>query len=676
MSVVFKVSPRQFWEDTRGIVTVQMVIFSVLLFGGVGLMMDFGRAYSAHSQMQGYIDQVALAAAEQLDGQDDAISRATTAAQAVSKSSAFLEGNTAFQLSSLTFMTKAPTDSNGDFSASLASTYNTTDATQATHVLARATTSSVSAKLLSFGSNEADGVSDIDINASAVATRRTVSCGGLSPMVMCNPFETATDTSWAEEMKNGIGYRMKLTANVTDGSKPSNTSTGTDQLRLGLLKSPDSLMDVRNTICTNTSYLPGYGTVAKSTETLKDICMLATVNAGLSCVNDQVAYKAAHPETITTGLGVVFDMYDDSMVEILNPADDFNFAHSFPSSMGFATNISRSSLFYPDAVAHHGRMKREEYMFHLDDEEYYNSVSTKPIFLKAAAQNAINNERAAYGVDLSLDDSSRQNYVFSTGKRTEWGPVQENPCLTAENCVAQQGSSYDVIYNQAPGLNTIKNYASSYYQPHLLQEIAAADPATYPNWWDVDPSIIDANALANNQTTYYGFYNTVERANADLLIETASLGHTGRDAGGDPIINDGATPPNPLQGYGAYGIQAGAMNFPAVYGSSAIGSEERRVQRVTVVNCEAAQTYAAVTGDTSTGFSDTYIGDVVDVIDVLMVDAPRVQGCDPVVSNDPHSNYLCPNEDITEVDLDVELVDAASINSVNFDARFYAVLVH
>jgi len=69
-----------FRDDERGIVTVQMVLFSIMLFGGIGLVMDFGRAYSAHSQMQGYIDQVALAAAEQLDGKDDAISRATAAA--------------------------------------------------------------------------------------------------------------------------------------------------------------------------------------------------------------------------------------------------------------------------------------------------------------------------------------------------------------------------------------------------------------------------------------------------------------------------------------------------------------------------------------------------------------------------------------------------------------------
>ena len=129
-------------------------------------------------------------------------------------------------------------------------------------------------------------------------------------------------------------------------------------------------------------------------------------------------------------------------------------------------------------------------------------------------------------------------------------------------------------------------------------------------------------------------------------------------------------------GYGEFGIQAGARNFPAVYGSGAIGSDQRRVQRITVVNCEAAQPYGTVTGDNSSTFNDTYIGDVVDVIDVHMLAPPHVVSCSPTPGSDPEGNNLCGNEDITETELDVELVDAASINSVNFDNRFYAVLVH
>jgi len=164
---------REFRDDESGIVTVQMVLFSVMIFGGIGLMMDFGRAYSAHSQMQGYIDQVALAAAQQLDGKSDSISRATAAANAVSKDSAFVTGSGSFSLSSLTFMVDAPTDTNGDYSASLASTHNTTQPELAKFVMARATSASVSAKMLNFASTSG-GLTEINIEASAVATSRRV----------------------------------------------------------------------------------------------------------------------------------------------------------------------------------------------------------------------------------------------------------------------------------------------------------------------------------------------------------------------------------------------------------------------------------------------------------------------------------------------------------------------
>jgi len=127
--------------------------------------------------------------------------------------------------------------------------------------------------------------------------------------------------------------------------------------------------------------------------------------------------------------------------------------------------------------------------------------------------------------------------------------------------------------------------------------------------------------------------------------------------------------------YGTEGIQAGAVNFPAVHAMPA-NPEERRVQRVTIVNCGAAESYATATGDTDTAYDDTYVGEIVDVVDVFMITPPQVNGCDPVVGTDPEGNYLCPNSDVSEVHLDVEMVNAASINAVDFDARFYAVLVH
>ncbi len=693
MSVVFnplaKFWPKtkyndSFCKDERGIVTIQMVLFSVMIFGGVGLMMDFGRAYSAHSQMQGYIDQVALAAAEQLDGKSDAIARATSAANAVSKESQFISGSGSFQLSSLTFMSDAPTDANGDFSKSLAATHNTNVPELAKFVLAEASSTSVAVTMLNFASSASGGITDIDIAASAVATARTVSCGGLTPMVMCNPYENATDTSWEQEIANGIGYRMKLTANDTSYSKPSNYVAGNwQQIRLGLLKRPDLLMNVRNTICTNTSNLPG-DALTTSDEMRRDICMLATVNAGLSCVNDQVAFRSAHPEAITTGLGVVFDMYDGPMEDIMDQSQDITFTHTFPSSLGFATDITRSSLFYPDPVSNHGRMPREDYEIYLDNKTYHaTNTITFPFFLNAALAN-IANERAAYGVDPNISEHSRLNLPFATGKRTEWGPAPKRTCLEVENCDSQASSSHPTIYPSPPGLNEVSNYASSQYNFYLRQQYANANPSHLPDWWNINQGLIDSSTLVGLNESYYDFYRNVERVTPALLDETAIAGHDGNDGTGAWVTvdyNGDANGDGNIEfdfddvSYGHDGTQVGPRNYTSEYLMPS-APEERRVQRVTVVNCEAAEAYASATGDTSQLYNDTYVGEVVDVVDLFMITPPNVSGCNPVVSNDPESNYLCDNADVTRVDLDVELVDAASINSVNFDARFYAVLVH
>ena len=69
-----------FAADQRGTVAIQTLIFSVLLFGTTGLVLDAGRVYATHSQMQAFADHMALAAANELDGRDDALERATLAA--------------------------------------------------------------------------------------------------------------------------------------------------------------------------------------------------------------------------------------------------------------------------------------------------------------------------------------------------------------------------------------------------------------------------------------------------------------------------------------------------------------------------------------------------------------------------------------------------------------------
>lgn len=62
-------------EDT-GTMTILTLVFFVVIMAFGGLAIDIGRLYAVHGQMQAYVDEMALAAASQLDGQDNAIYRA------------------------------------------------------------------------------------------------------------------------------------------------------------------------------------------------------------------------------------------------------------------------------------------------------------------------------------------------------------------------------------------------------------------------------------------------------------------------------------------------------------------------------------------------------------------------------------------------------------------------
>lgn len=697
MKAIGASSIKTFVQDTGALVTVQVVMFSVMLFGGIGLMMDFGRAYSAHSHMQSYIDQVALAAARELDQTDGAISRATSAADAVAGSSDFVTTGD-FSYTEIVFLTDAPTNTNGDYDEGMLSTLNTASSLLATHVLVKSSSESVALQLLNFASRGEEGIADIALRTQAVATSRTVACGGLSPIVMCNPFEGSESISFRTAMETG--YRMKLTADITDGAKPVSSN---DKIQLGLLKNPMETMHVRNTACTDLTYLPGASTMSgASQETLRDICLLATVDTGLSCVNDQVIFKAADPYAVTTGLNVIFDMYDDSMADVMDPGLDISLISPFPATLG--TVIDRSSLFHPDPSASKGRMTREDYAQHIEEQIWlleYKMANPPPCppglpaFLCPAAPDytaeiaSLNLEAAAYAPDPNIDEYSRQNYVMDIGERVEWGPAVAEPCLVAENCIL-----HSVVFDTVTGQNDVESYAASFYEPYILGTLAAATPDPNDNWWDTEfVGLTDVEILVNGEdyTTYYDFYVGEEMDKDYLQDSTAIRGNVyAADSAPLPTPVTRTSPldalnPTDQTGYDIYelinsgagmiGLQTRPTNYYDRY-TTLDETEERRRQRVTVVNCSAAETYASATGSNDSNYNGAFVGDVVDVVDVFMVTAPEVTACSVDPGNDPQNNFLCANQDIASVALDVEFVDSASSNTVAFDSRTFAILVH
>src|SRR3974390_1619535 len=72
----------RFRDDEHGTVLVQFTILIVVIMGMVGLAIDGGRYILLNNSLQELADAAALAGAAQLDGAQDAITRANNAAQA------------------------------------------------------------------------------------------------------------------------------------------------------------------------------------------------------------------------------------------------------------------------------------------------------------------------------------------------------------------------------------------------------------------------------------------------------------------------------------------------------------------------------------------------------------------------------------------------------------------
>lgn len=120
---------REFNRDQDGAVLVFFAGALAVLLGLIALSFDFGRRASTQSELQSYADHVALAAAGELDGGTDAITRATAAAanlisdsQSFGRTSAETYGNASHTLAgasnyTLTFFKTLPSSDTASMNA-------------------------------------------------------------------------------------------------------------------------------------------------------------------------------------------------------------------------------------------------------------------------------------------------------------------------------------------------------------------------------------------------------------------------------------------------------------------------------------------------------------------------------------------------------------------------------
>lgn len=170
-----------------GAVLVLFAMALVAFLGLVALTVDFGRAVTTQSELQSFADNVALAAAGELDGKADSITRATAAAaNLISDSQTYAEGSKALggaQDYSLSFYSSLP----GSDTASMAA-FQTTDPAKAAYVRVVVNDRTVITGFMNaFNAlTGATGQDNIVTSAHAVAGFTQYACD-ITPLMFCLP---------------------------------------------------------------------------------------------------------------------------------------------------------------------------------------------------------------------------------------------------------------------------------------------------------------------------------------------------------------------------------------------------------------------------------------------------------------------------------------------------------
>ncbi len=178
------ISTRLFFPDEQGsILTLWAVVLGVVL-GLVALSFDIGRASITRSELQSFADSVALAAAGELDGNDDAITRAVAAAALIADQQSF--GNTDRTLAgaadyTLTYFRSLPPSDGSAMNDA------TTDPALAAYVRVTVVPTTVESTFgAAFAALTGQANRDYDLSATAVAGLAIYACD-ITPLMFCLP---------------------------------------------------------------------------------------------------------------------------------------------------------------------------------------------------------------------------------------------------------------------------------------------------------------------------------------------------------------------------------------------------------------------------------------------------------------------------------------------------------
>lgn len=411
-------------------------MFSVLLFGTSGVVLDFGRVYSEHSIMQSYTDQAALAAAAELDRAPDSIDRAVNAVfggldadgnvlgAPLTKTAVFSSGaDNQFNISHLVFLSDLANDAGAQSSmagiqsdivyvafADGGSNGNAAEAaTTAKYVIAVAEERSVSNTLISLINSGAETTAaSSNVVRTVAAARREVSyCGEFSNLVMCSPRTAMSGANAAADSEADLGDFMSYFRGARFAHIATN-SGGSEPHRLYRRRNPamdaddeGGLVSVSGVeaICNTLSSMPGNGSTSDPDliERYQAICHLAAAQPRDHCIGETLEIVAAEPEVITTALNVAFNMWDAPIDEVIV---------DWPSN---ADDAVAMPMFQPDLVIMKGKAWEADTATRLNTSGLYginvNNNSSRLHYKDVA----VGSEMSASQFDLNLPDCLRSS---------------------------------------------------------------------------------------------------------------------------------------------------------------------------------------------------------------------------------------------------------------------------
>ena len=216
--------------DERGSILPLIGVLVGLFCGLLALTFDVGRIGVTHSEMQAYTDHVALAAAGELDGKPDAITRATAAAEAMIEDyRTYGDGGGDFAAAdyTLTFYSSLPASDLAQV------TEATTEADAARYVSVQLDPMDAGFSFArAFATLTGNAQVDSNVAAGSIAGMTQYACD-ITPLMFCiPPADPATGALWSAE--DNIGQMLHLRAAGNDAWGPGN---------FGFLDPDDVLVD-------------------------------------------------------------------------------------------------------------------------------------------------------------------------------------------------------------------------------------------------------------------------------------------------------------------------------------------------------------------------------------------------------------------------------------------------